>query len=142
MSAEILLFKRLNNHHGTWMPRIDDWIWTKPSREPQGFGLDWRIVENGVGRANLLWLALDMERPPDRPYDWRYHNLCVLLITAGPKMELGGLPLFSQAEALTLAQFRNLCDSAHFSVPAPYTNNNIALLLVQLANRRLEHAHT
>lgn len=137
MSAETLLFQRLEAHNCCWMEHPDDWMWTKPSGEPQGFGLGWRY---SVGHANLLWLALDMARPPDRPYDWRYHQLCVMLVVQGSKMELGGLPIFSQAEALTLAQFRDLCETGRFVAPAPITS--IAPLLSKLATRRLEHAHT
>lgn len=136
MSHEAKILNLFALHRGPWMSYPDNWVWTTPARQPQGFGLHWR---DNVGLANLLWLALDMERPPAAPYNMRYHQLCMLFVVHGAKMELDGLPIFSQAEALTLAQFRNLCLSSHFAAPAPV--HNIAPLLVTLANRRLEHAH-
>lgn len=130
MSAEILLFNRLKNHTGAWMARPGDWVWTAPGGQPQGFGLNWR---DNVGRANLLWLAMDMDTPPSRQYNLRFHQLCMLILTHGEKMGLAGLPLFDQAGTLTLAQFRNVCQEH---------NESIYPLLVLLANRRMEHAHT
>lgn len=136
MMAEILLFQRLKKYTGAWMDQPDDWVWTTPALDPQGFGLFWR---DNVGLANLLWLALDMERPPDRPYNMRYHPLCTALILQGPKVDLDGLPIHHQAEALTLAQFRNLCESEILRSEA--TQKSWLVQLAQLANRRLAHAH-
>lgn len=137
MTAETLLFKQLEGYRSTWMARPDDWVWTTPARHPQSFGPAWRLA---VGLANLLWLALDMDRPPDHPYDLRDHPLCTLLIMYGTKMELGGLPIFSQSEALTLVQFSNLCGTERFTAPAPIPD--ITRRLAVCANRRLKHAHT
>ncbi len=137
MTAEILLFQNWKTHKGVWMKAPGDWVWTSTDGQPQGFGLFWR---QNTGLANLLWLALDMDQAPSARYNWRHHQLCAMLVVHGPKMVLDGLPLFSQAEALTLAQFRNLCEPAKFSTPYPIPN--IAVLLVMLANKRLEHAHT
>lgn len=131
MSAELLFLSQIRRHTSAWMTDPDDWVWTTPEMNPQGFGRCWR---DDVGRANLLWLALNMDTPPSRPYNMRYHKLCMLLVETGSVMSLGGLPLFDQAGALTLAQFRNLC-------AAPAANDTlIAPLLALLANRRMKHA--
>ena len=137
MNGESNVIALFGRHRGVWMERPDDWVWSTPDGQPQGFGLFWR---QNVGLANLLWLALDMLRPPNTPYNWRYHELCALLVIHGAQMELDGLPLLSQVEALTVAQFRNLCETANFAAPAPVPN--ISKLLVLLANRRINHAHT
>ena len=133
MNAEILFLQCAKGHTAAWMPDPDDWVWTTPAHQPQGFGLNWR---DNVGMANLLWLALDMERPPSRNYNMRYHKLCMLLVEGGHSMQLAGLSVFDQAGSLTLAQFRNLCYT-----PGP-ADTQIAPLLAILANGRLAHAYT
>lgn len=138
MTADIIFLNRWKNHTGCWMKNPDSWIWTTPALQPQGPGMLWRA---DAGGANLLWLALDMEQPPTRPYNWRYHQLCVMLATYGSKAELAGLPLFDQAASLTLAQFRNLCLTSHFTAPPPVPGD-LPKLLALLANQRLQHAHT
>lgn len=132
MIAEIRCLLALEDHQSHWMQDPDDWVWTTPERQPQGFGLAWRDC---IGRSNLMWLALAMEHPPSRPYDMRHHQLGMLLVTTGHSLLLGGLPLFDQAGSLTLAQFRNLCLQS-----AP-NNTSLAPLLCLLANERLTHAH-
>lgn len=136
MNNEAKIFNLFQSHTGAWMERPGDWVWTTPAKQPQGFGLDWR---DNVGRANLQWLCMAMATPPDRPYNWRYNNLLTIITLYGDKMEVGGQPLFSQAEALTLAQFRNVLEGSGFTAPAPYTH--IDQLLLLLCNERLEHAH-
>lgn len=133
MSAEILLFQRLNQF-SAWMPEPRSWIWTTPGNQMQGPG----IVHEKPGLANLLWLSLDMDKPPQQ-YDARANHLYCMLATQAHKMELGGLALIEQADGLTLAQFRNMCNSVHFAAPAPIPD--IAPVLAHLASRRLVYAH-
>ncbi len=136
MSAEVLFLKQVKAHSAFWMDRPGDWVWSTAAGQPQGFGL---VCRDEVGLANLLWLAMDMSRPP-QTYDLRHNNLCLLITLHGRKMGLDGQWLFNQAEALSLAQFRNLCRTAKFD--APQQSMQIAPLLDILATRRLEHAHT
>lgn len=137
MMGEAKILQLFGSHTGAWMPRPADWVWVTPAKQAQGFGLSWR---DNVGLANLQWLCMAMDTPPSRSYNWRCHNLLTIVTMYGDKMEVGGQPLFNQAEALTLAQFRNILRDTGFSAPAPY--NHIDQLLLLLANERLEHAHT
>lgn len=132
MNAEQQFLDRMKLHTGTWMEHPDIWQWTTPDGRPQGFGYGWR---NSVGLSNLLWLSLDMSQPPDRAYDMRHHNLCVMVIQASGTTDLAGLSLREQAESLTLEQFHRLGQEQSYRAASPVA------LLTLLAERRIRHAN-
>lgn len=112
-----------------WFPAPDCWFWRRPDGVRQGFGLTWR---GDPGMANLLWLALDLERPPTI-LDARRIPLYSWLL-------LHGQPLASSASILTLAQWtRDLGMSA--VLPNVRRIPQFQQLL-NLAEKRLHHAHT
>lgn len=135
MTAEIHFLNSWRGHRATWMPDPDSWRWKAPDGGLQGFGWCWRDM---VGLANLTWLAMDLITPP-LTYDLNGNMLANLLWRDGRTMLLDNLPLYEQAEALTLAQFRNLCTRDKLYSPRKI---NVAPVLYLLASQRLEHAHT
>ncbi len=137
MTAEVSFLKRIRVHTGLWFPTPNQWCWARPDGHHQGISM--LRAEDNRGLANLLWLAMDLERPP-LTYDMRDNGLCVLLMGTGRRTTLDGLPLYQQAAELTLAQFRNACRDGAFVPPAG--TDNYAPLLVMLANGRLNYAVT
>jgi hypothetical protein len=77
-----------------WMPDPDSWTWTGPDGRPQGFGDCWR---DDPGQANLLWLALGLDRPP-QVYNARANPLYMLVL-------LGGKSLSTTAAMFTLEEY-------------------------------------
>lgn len=125
---------RWHNHRAAWVDQPEEWVWPGPIGN-QGPGLHWGMGQIGI--ANLLWLALDMDRPPAR-YSARDNPLYTYLIVHAASLKLDGLPLDDQAASLTLEQFRDRCQATG---PAQQRGDILPLLCL-LANRRLNHAHT
>ena len=134
MSAVVLPFvSRVVNPN--WMPNPDNWVWTTPEGNMQGFGHVWR---NQPGLANLLWLVLDMERPP-RLFDARKHDAFMLVLTYGAA-HAGVLDdLVQLAELNGLSRFRSELSKRPEIAAVP--RFQLAPLLLLLAERRLRHAH-
>lgn len=138
------LLQALHSYQPFWMSTPAEWVWHGPSG-PQGFGLnrppspiDSEQVDESTyrnfGLTNLLWLSMDMARPP-RHYDARLNSLyCMLLISAGG-MLVDGLPIIEQASTLTLRQFHDLAATGKFSAKQ---GHDILPLLRLLAFRRLK----
>lgn len=83
-----------------WMPNPDSWVWPLAEGHPpsQGWGRTWR---SNPGLANLLWLLLDMGRPP-RFYNVRA-NLDYTSLIFGASGALK--PLVELAEVSSLERF-------------------------------------
>jgi hypothetical protein len=138
------LMKALRDYQPFWMGAPSAWVWRGPNG-PQGLGMlprprDLRQAHvdespyRCFGLINLLWLSMDMPRPPTH-YDARQNSLyCMLLISAGA-MLVDGMPLIEQASALTLHQFHDLAATGKFSSKQEH---NILPLLKLLAFRRLK----
>lgn len=86
-----------------WMPEPASWVWDCDGR-PQGPGL---LITCEPGLANLLWLALDLGRPP-QVYDLSKNSVMTMLLLAGGAARLAGEPLFDRAALHTLAEFHDL----------------------------------
>jgi hypothetical protein len=123
-------------HCCTWMPRPDDWVWQVPGApQRQGFGLNWR---DPLAGANLLWLALDMDRPPTH-YNARLNPLYMLLVAQAPMVKLNGVDLVDQAASLTLRQFFRECETGQLEGSCELTR--FLPVITLLAHRRLDNAH-
>jgi hypothetical protein len=110
-----------------WMPEPDSWVWRRPCGMIQGFGLTWR---ERVGLANLQWLALDMRRPPQVPFEARNHGAYMLAYNALPE-------LVELAEMNSLQAFHDkLAARPHL---ARIHGADRAPLYLLLAERRLRH---
>lgn len=119
--------------HPNWMPAPETWEWRRPDGSRQGFGPYWR---QDPGMANLLWLAMDLHRPPAE-YDASQNTLYTLLFTHGATATLWGQPLLDMAGVLPLKEFHHRLGSA------PYAVHPVEMaypLLYLLAERRLAHA--
>lgn len=134
--------RQWNAFSASWVDRPQDWEWRGPGGERQGFGLGQPLDGDGhhgydIGRANLLWLSMELTAPP-KIYDARHNGLFVMLVLHGAYMRLDGLPLFDQAESLTLTQFRLVCN--HGKLTGPANSSGVLPVLKLLAARRLENA--
>lgn len=119
-----------------WMPLPGNWMWPTPDGQMQGFGASWR---SNPGLANLLWLSLDMEKPP-RLFDCRQHELYMLLFTYG-QPTCGTLSrLVELAELTRLRDFPRRLETRPEIARIP--RYDLAPLLITLADQRIKHAHT
>lgn len=135
MSAQILPFvQRVVNPN--WMPTPDQWVWTTPEGSTQGFGHTWR---SNPGLANLLWLVLDLERPP-RVFDARKHNPYMLIAIYGAAHSGTLAELVKLAELNSLARFRTELVKRPEIANVP--RHQLAPLLILLAERRLRNARS
>lgn len=118
--------------HPNWMPNPGSWTWARPDGARQGFGLIWR---DEPGLANLLWLSMDMGRPP-ATYDSARNTLYGLVLTQMTVAELDGELLTDWAGVLPLSEFHAKLGKA----PVSKRNvlENAYPLLYLLAGRRLE----
>jgi hypothetical protein len=115
-----------------WMPNPQAWIWARPDGKPQGFGV---VAASNPGLANLLWLSMEMDRPP-LSYDAAQNGLYSILITQGYGACVGGEPLLDVAGLLPLREFaRQLEQPASGQIV-----EQAYPLLRLLAQRRLDHA--
>lgn len=117
-----------------WMPRPDSWMWQRVDGTTQGFGATWR---DHVGLCNLLWLALDMDKPPTL-FDARQHHLYMLLLMYGSPAAGTLVDLVELAEFHPLPVFRQ--QLALLPDMAVVPRHNLAPLLLLLAERRLYRA--
>ncbi len=123
--------------HPCWCPDPDNWVWTRPDGAGQGL-FPWR---EDTGLINLVWLMLDMDKPPET-YDLRDNALIAKLIVGGGRCAtLSGMPLYDVAALSTLLQFR-----AAIQWPSATNTSRLVFELIpdltQLIDRRLAHAHT
>lgn len=127
-----------------WMGSPERWFWRTPDGVPQALVTipverDVMADESHywpVGRTNLLWLAMDMDRPPLQ-YNARNNGLFVQLLTIGNAVKLNSRPLYECASVLTLKQFRSLCLTARFTGPMLPT---LPHDLVRLTDKHLAYA--
>lgn len=120
--------------HPYWMPHPDAWIWTRPDGMAQGFA---PLIYSAPGLCNLLWLAMDHEKPPQY-YDALSSALYMLLVV-DRSAKLLGEPLKDVAGLLSLRQFYEALPETSLAVdPVEHAYP----LLRRLAARRLQHAHT
>lgn len=113
-----------------WFPCPDSWVWRRPDGRQQGFGLAWR---DDPGMANLQWLALDMQAAPRELFDVRMRPLYLWL-------SLHGQQLTVSASLLTLGQWVREMQVTVKHPKAPLLPQLQQLL--ELAQKRLSHAHT
>jgi hypothetical protein len=114
-----------------WMDRPRSWIWKRPDGMSQGFGPDW---QNNPGRANLLWLSMDLSQPPLQ-YDAGANGLYTNIMMLGHGSMLAGAPLLDMASTLPLRTFAALLPGQ-----APPGANRLEQsypLMRYLAHRRL-----
>jgi hypothetical protein len=119
--------------HPYWMRNPETWTWTRPDGMSQGFA---SLMYTQPGLCNLLWLAMDMDRPPSL-YNALANPLYMLLVI-NRAAKLRGEPLTDAAGLLSLQQFHDLLPSA--SVALDPVEHAYPLLKL-LAARRLDHAH-
>jgi predicted NUDIX family NTP pyrophosphohydrolase len=103
-SPEMDKVRALCAHLGSpfWMRNPRSWVWSRPSDgAPQGFGL---AAHDSPGAANLLWLSMEMDRPP-HSYSATENGLYTLITVQAGRALLGGEPLIDVAGILTLQQF-------------------------------------
>lgn len=110
-----------------WMPEPGSWIWHRPCGMIQGFGLTWR---EHVGVANLQWLVLDMQRPPQGPFEARNHAAYMMAYSAPAG-------LIELAEMNSLQAFHDKL--AARPQLARIGGHERAPLYLLLAERRLRH---
>jgi hypothetical protein len=101
-----------------WMHQPDAWMWRRPDGAAQGFGASWR---EDPGQANLLWLAMGLDRPP-RNYDACGNALYMFVLIKGQR-------LAEQASLLSLEEFSRL------------RGVGAEIDLIHLAQRRLHVLH-
>lgn len=118
--------------HPWWMPAPHTWTWRRPDGKPQGFG---PITADAPGLANLLWLSLDLGRPPQE-YDASQNGLYTLLVMHSSTAKLFGEPLLDVAGLLPLREFAALLAGAGGSHPV----ERAYPLLSLLAERRMHRA--
>jgi hypothetical protein len=116
-----------------WMHRPGTWTWTRPDGMSQGFS---SMIYTQPGLCNLLWLAMDLDRPPEA-YNALANPLYMLLVV-NRDAKLRGEPLTDMAALLTLRQFHDLLPE---STAAVNPVEHAYPLLRLLAERRLDHAH-
>lgn len=129
----VQLFKRLASPH--WMQNPRSWVWQREDGGPQGFG---PICKEHPGLANLLWLSMDMVRPP-LYYDGVNNALYNAVLVLGHSALLDGEPLFDRAALDPLHQFYNRLPDAE--APGARGLETMYPLLKLLAARRLTHAN-
>lgn len=122
--------------HPNWMARPRSWVWRRPDGMAQGFGPAW---QDEPGRANLLWLSLNLVRPP-ADYDASKNDLYMAVLLQGRNSRLAGEPLFDQAALLSLRDFVALLER---TPPSNGTQlEQMYPLLRMLAAERLRDADT
>lgn len=127
------LYARLENP--TWMPQPRSWVWRRPDGQAQGFGPTWF---ESPGRANLLWLALNLRRPPAE-YDANHNDLYMAILLQGDVSKLAGEPLTDMAGLHSLR-----CFHALLAGEAPRNGTQLEQmypLLKMLVGERLRDAH-
>lgn len=87
-----------------WMPHPKDWLWTRPDGQEQGFG---RMYDDMPGLCNLLWLTMELGRPP-REYDAVKNPVYMLVLMKSGTAKLAGMPLLDAAAMHTLREFHHL----------------------------------
>jgi hypothetical protein len=118
-----------------WMPHPDDWEWDRGDAVMQGFGQIWRAE---TGMANLLWLALDRDKPPQDGYDLRANLTAMRVLTHHRKMRLHGRLLTEYAALDTLPQFRDRLKTVTHTEGS--WTSLVRTQLLDSAHRRLAHA--
>ena len=87
-----------------WMPNPQAWRWQTPEGHFQGIcPVD--ITNARPGLVNLMWLALDLAKPPAVPFDARDLSLFKWVVWRACDERLGPHTLESLAEMHTLEQF-------------------------------------
>jgi len=118
--------------HPNWMADPTAWYWKRPDGMPQGFGLGWHAHP---GLANLLWLSMDLEHPP-QVYDGGTNPLYTSTIMFCGTSKLRDQALLDWTSLGSLQEF-------HDALPAtaPAGGNSLERaypLLKLLAKRRLD----
>lgn len=131
------MWARLASPH--WMRNPRSWMWACSDGRPQGFGV---LANDQPGKANLLWLSMDLDAPP-RAYDAHTNSLYVLLYREAEFSRLDGQPLADLASMLTLREFAERLPTQQEMFNRPLVGAERAYpLLKLLAERRLAHADT
>lgn len=118
-----------------WMPNPTTWTWRRPDGNPQGFGVTYA---DDPGMANLLWLTMDLAKPPEH-YNGLGNALFTIVLLEAHSAKLGGAPLLHLAALKTLREFHDMLpESGH-------QGNRLERmypLLKMLAAERLRNADT
>jgi hypothetical protein len=125
-SAQVISFNQAKFPY--WMPSPARWVWCSPEGKTCGFGL--RCVEP-PGLANLLWLAMDLPKPPGT-YDVKTNPLYLWAIL-NHKVTINGVTLADLAgETLP-----NFCAKLQYNnLPAE------VVALREVAERKAKYANT
>lgn len=110
-----------------WMPDPDSWNWPMEAGHPpqQGWGRTWR---DNPGLANLLWLVMQMDKPPALWNARTMPRYSMVVLGANGALR----PVVELAALNTLDQFVVKVQQALLHKHDPLTDH-----LVQLAKRRL-----
>ena len=86
-----------------WVPGLARWSWRRPDGIWQGTA---QLVEQ-PGLANLIWLALDRDTPPEDGFDMR-DNPLVMWVFAALNLPCYGVTLQEWCASHSLAEFAGL----------------------------------
>lgn len=82
-----------------WFRQPEAWRWSTSEGLPQTLH-----VPHSPGLTNLLWLSLDMNKPPGE-YELQKNALALMLLAWGPATYFDGVSLLDAAGIMPMAKF-------------------------------------